>query len=289
MLFGGSNGSYLVDTWELPSYAAPVADAGPSRTINVGTLVRLDGSGSGADAGLTLTKYVWTRAGGNGPTISIASSNTPTATFTPTTFGTYAFALSVTDSREVTSTATVVIAVDAVPTVSADAGTSVALTASATDVDGDPLTYLWSRAGGTGPSVALTSATSSIASFSSPVPGTYTFAVTVSDGRAGVCSSTVTLTLTNNPPTVALSPRLVGTASGAVTLSLTAAASDSDGDSLTYEWSSPSTPPAIISSPGQAQPSVMLPSASASYIVSLTVSDGHGGAATARTTLTVRA
>ena len=50
VLFGGRPDSGLFsDTWELRSFALPLADAGTGRTVNVGTLVALDGSGSGVD------------------------------------------------------------------------------------------------------------------------------------------------------------------------------------------------------------------------------------------------
>lgn len=75
------------------------------------------------------------------------------------------------------------------------AGTPVTLDGTAsTDRDGDPLTFSWAvQSRPTGSSASPAASGSGLATFTPDVPGTYTLALTVSDGRGA--SSTGTLTI----------------------------------------------------------------------------------------------
>jgi methionine-rich copper-binding protein CopC len=95
---------------------------------------------------------------------------------------------------------------------------------------------------------------------------------------------TVQGTNTNTPPTVgSIAPQT--TAEGSPT-SFTAAASDVDGNSLTYAWSIDN--PLLCALNNANQPTVTITcSDNGLFQVGLAVDDGHGGQATTSTTLTV--
>jgi len=75
----------------------PVANAGPDQTVQVSTLVSLDGTSSYDNDGDTLS-YKWTQI--NGPEIvNLSDSNISKPTFTPTKVGVYEFELIVNDGE----------------------------------------------------------------------------------------------------------------------------------------------------------------------------------------------
>jgi len=75
----------------------PIANAGPDQTVQVGTLVSLDGTSSYDNDGDTLS-YKWTQI--NGPEIvNLSDSNISKPTFTPTKVGVYEFELIVNDGE----------------------------------------------------------------------------------------------------------------------------------------------------------------------------------------------
>ena len=193
------------------------------------------------------------------------------------TFGTRTFSIVITTSIgktftgwktvEVTSGSTRIIEIDLVvndpPKVTLKAsngapviGQAVALTATATDADGDPMTYSWSKSGG-----AL-SASGLSGKWHSPDSGSYKVTFTASDGRGGVGTATVGIavqaSVTNAPPVIgsfASTPALpaIRTAvdmtmqipAGTITYDtvvLDCAATDADGDPLTYSISGTELP-----------------------------------------------
>ena len=97
----------------------PVADAGPDRHVETGTLVALDGSASTVGPGL-VPSYQWWQSGG--PWAVLGDPRTAAPTFTAHTAGTYVFALSV-DDGTVTSAPDRVAVVAEDPVVDPDAGT----------------------------------------------------------------------------------------------------------------------------------------------------------------------
>jgi hypothetical protein len=82
----------------------PVANAGPNQTVQVRTLVTLDGSGSSDPTGLLPLTYVWSFV--SEPAASGATLSNPTIvnpTFTPDAVGDYVIRLVVTDAAGLTS------------------------------------------------------------------------------------------------------------------------------------------------------------------------------------------
>ncbi|MDE2661717.1 MAG: tandem-95 repeat protein, partial [Gemmatimonadota bacterium] len=115
-------------------------------------------------------------------------------------------------------------------------GGKVRLEATATDPDGDQLTYAWSA-----PAGSFSGANGAVARWTAPAePGSVRIRVEVSDGRGGSASAAVTVDVFNSPPAFGRpvhefelpenedgreSPFVVGRV----------AAEDPDGDALTYE------------------------------------------------------
>jgi hypothetical protein len=90
---------------------APIANAGPSQTVNQGSAVTLNGAESFAQNGATIVSYQWIQT--SGTPVSLNGANTATPTFTaPTSTTSLTFSLTVTDSTgAVSSPSTVTIAV----------------------------------------------------------------------------------------------------------------------------------------------------------------------------------
>jgi hypothetical protein len=191
----------------------PVAVAGPDQTIQAtsqnATSVQLNGSKSSDPDNDTLT-FVWTDQSSNivGTTAVVQLNLTP---------GTYTFTLTVTDTGNLSSSATTHVTITAPvnhpPVANAGSsqtlgctgqnGTVVTLNGSgSSDPDGDPLTYVWKDAAGNvvGTSAIVQRTLSS---------GTYTFTLTVTD-TGGLSSSAATqITIQDTTPpslSVSLSP-----------------------------------------------------------------------------------
>ena len=81
-----------------PTNHPPVADAGLDRSVQVGTLVTLDGRGSSDPDGDVLT-YWWNENTSNPARVTLSDERTQMATFTPRVAGTYVFALVVDDGK----------------------------------------------------------------------------------------------------------------------------------------------------------------------------------------------
>jgi len=165
----------------------------------------------------------------------------------------------------------------------------VTLNGSASDNEGDRLTYSWSLSKPGGSSASLSSTSAQAPTFTPDVVGTYTATLTVSDAYHSSVPKTATVTVTEDvtAPVVVIH---VGTGSNANTggnvktgqaVVLDAASSRDDAVSasvtLTYEWnmvSQPSGAAVTIQNSTQSQAS-FTPTVNGTYTVSLTVSDGH--------------
>ncbi|MGE3509278.1 MAG: PIG-L family deacetylase [Vicinamibacterales bacterium] len=162
---------------------------------------------------------------------------------------------------------------------------TVAVTAS--DADGDPLTYTWTAASGT-----LTGTGASL-TFMPPSVATQTVVrldVQVSDGRGGQATGFVNVTVNpvvaNNPPAISSGPTATpATILDSATSTLSVIATDPNGDALTYTWtvtggslsgtgsSVTFTPPAVITQ--------------SVYRADVQISDGRGGVTTGSVNITV--
>ena len=188
----------------------PVANAGPDRAVASGAAVELDGFGSNDPDGDTLS-YLWSQT--SGQSVALSNATAPSPTFTaPAGPAALVFRLNVTDTGSLSSSDTVTVNVAAPanrpPTVDAGDGQSVqegntaTLTGTASDPDGDPLTYRWTHDSAL--TITLENATALSTTFTAPGVDSdtaITFTLTAEDGRGASSSDTVSVTiLAGSPP-----------------------------------------------------------------------------------------
>jgi len=128
-----------------------------------------------------------------------------------------------------------------ISSVQVEPGQSIQLHVYASDADGDVLTYHWTSAKGTfsDPGAAETSWLSPA---DAEAGSRHTLSLTVSDGRDSVTASLYANIIEppNTPPIIESMTLSRPDVTPGGTLKLQSIASDADGDSLSYHWSSPS-------------------------------------------------
>jgi len=142
------------------------------------------------------------------------------------------------------------------------------VTCTASDPDGDELSYNWLASGGEingeGTTVTWTAPDSA---------GSYNVTVTVTDGRGGEVTKQVTITArANSPPTINSLVADADWTTPSGSLQVTCNALDPDGDELSYEWS---TTGGDISGAGAAV-NWTAPEEFGTYNITVVVTDGHG-------------
>lgn len=162
------------------------------------------------------------------------------------------------------------------PTVSAGADQTItlpataSLTGSATDAQGQALTYQWSSSPAAGVTFASATSASTTATFSTA--GTYTLTLTANDGSlSGTDALTVTVAAgTNTAPTVSAGADQTVTLPATATLS--GSATDAEGNSLTYAWTS--EPTGVTFADAAAASTTATFPAAGTYTLTLTANDG---------------
>lgn len=172
--------------------------------------------------------------------------------------------------------------VTATPT-SLDEGASTTLSVTASDPDGDALTYSWAQlpaspAGTFGNAAGVTSTWK--APFLSSNT-TFSLQVTVSDDKGGSAQATVDVTVTNvpalnNEPSVTAITVSSTSVIAGETLNLSIGATDADGDPLTYTWTTSAASPGTFTNATASAAQWRSPdiSADTAYTLEITVSDG---------------
>ena len=275
---------------DVPANNPPTVDAGQDQTVDEGDAVTLSGTASDPE-GDHLT-YLWSHDSALPITVSNATSQLTTFTAPAVNSDvTVTFVLSVSDGTNTDVTDQVTITIQDVPinnppTVDAgqdqtvDEGDAVTLSGTASDPEGDHLTYLWSHDSAL--SITVSNATSQLTTFTAPAvdsDATVTFVLSVSDGTNTDVTDHVTVTIqdvpANNPPTVdAGQDRAVNEGD---TLTLNGTASDADGDALTYLWSHDSDLEIILDNPSSVSVSFTVPqvTSNATITFTMTVTDKH--------------
>lgn len=219
---------------------APVA-ADQAVSTNEDTALAITLSATDADGDTLVYSKLSDPVGGT------LSGTVPNLTYTPFAdfYGSDSFTFNASDGQDDSNVATVTITVNAVndapvlgsaPWADADPatlpGTNVNVAAS--DIDGDALTYSWSKVSGPG-TVSFSpngNSLSDIASATFSVAGSYVLRVTVSDGSANTSGDLALEVVAPNTAPVASDSSVSTPADTAVAITL--AASDADGDILTY-------------------------------------------------------
>jgi predicted phosphodiesterase len=231
----------------------PVANAGPDKIVEEGTMdVSLDGSGS-SDSDGTITSYLWTQT--EGPTVVLSSTNTAAVSFDAPIVSNdtlLKFNLTVTDNGGATNSDSVVVTVkDTNQPPVANAGsdqlvnesTIVTLDGSASnDPDGNlPLSYIWKQTAGAH-NVTLIGANTANATFTAPNVSSsgdiLTFSLNVTDAKGLATSSldSVSVTVNDNPqinsPPQTLDQTVSTNKNTPIKIALTG--TDPDGDTLSF-------------------------------------------------------
>jgi hypothetical protein len=156
---------------------------------------------------------------------------------------------------------------------------SIELVCTASDPDGDELSYIWSASAGEVDGVGDTVTWVAPAS-----EGSYGVSVLVTDGHGGQGTDSVTIAVrTNNPPIIASLTADAGWTMPSGNLQVTCSASDPDEDELTYDWSASG---GDISGTG-ASVAWGAPQMTGTYDLTVVVTDGYGGSATKMLSLSV--
>lgn len=164
---------------------------------------------------------------------------------------------------------------------------STRITSVAIDSDGDVLSYSWSASGG-----RIEGEGSEVVWVAPEVPATYSVAVTVSDGKGGQASQSLKLTAfvkPNNPPQITgmtvdgAPPRDVNSSRAYITHLIKCVTEDPDGDTLQYTWTCTG---GKLTGEGS-EVGWTAPGISDEYTVTVVVSDGRGGTASAQVRFSV--
>lgn len=184
----------------------PTATAGTDQTLRPGATVNLDGSGSFDDNTETnLLQYAWSLVSvpADSAVTGMSGANTTTPSFVPDVPGNYVVQLVVTDQDGLSSQPSRVTIGQNLPP-AADAGPdqlvmvneSVTLSGSATDLDGDTVTYSWHITSAPIGSIAQPAPPNTADSIFTPDrPGLYVVTLTPSDFLGAGTSADATITV----------------------------------------------------------------------------------------------
>ena len=278
------NGNTDTDTVEVRVQSIrPIANAGSDTRVKPGERVYLDGYSSGPGSGsVSSVSYEWVQTSGTAVELNGANSLAPWFE-APDINGALSFRLTVSNGI-LSDSDTVRITVDRNDPPRVDAGSGKTLRAGATgtlsgsasDPDGDRLTYLWDGSG-----LVIHDKGSLRTTFTAPmVDETTTFNVTLTAGDGtNSTSDTVKITVKRNvEPSASIAGGQQHVPSGQRVTLDGSGSSDPDGDRLTYSWTyerGDADPAISISNSKSSRASFTAPSGTHySLILLLTVSDG---------------
>ncbi len=267
----------------------PTAEAGPNQQIGFpGVTANFDGTASHAPSGLPLS-YTWEIATApSGSVAALTGPSTATPSLTPDKKGVYVITLVVFDGYDYSPADALTLTVGDMPVANAGADQSLGFPGKTASLDGsasyDPngtmiISWSWTiTSAPAGSSAIITNPGLVNPTFSPDLVGVYVISLIVSDGAFFSSADTITITVTNHPPTAeAGSDQSIIFGYGAAANLDGSASSDPDGASLTYAWtviSAPSGSLAAITNPANVNAS-FIPDIQGVYVISLVVSDGY--------------
>jgi hypothetical protein len=269
----------------------PIADAGPTQTVDEGVRVTLNGSNS-SDPDDGIASYLWEQTGGT--SVNLSNTNAVRPTFNSPNVGTsgesLTFQLTVTDNGNLQSSDSVIVNVTWInepPTANSGSdqtvneGVTVTLDASnSMDLDDGIASYQWTQLGNT-TRVTLSSNTAEQPTFTAPNVGltgeSLTFQLTVTDNGNLKTTDTciVNVTWINEPPFADSGPDQFVNPGDTVTLD-GSNSSDVDDGIASYLWKQTGGTSVNLSSTTAAQPTFTAPNLGASgdtLTFQLTVTD----------------
>jgi hypothetical protein len=227
----------------------PKPNTPPTLTVSPDTVIVLPRdsvilSAFANDTDGVISSYEWKKLSGAGGVIK--TPNSSSTVVDELTEGSYVFSIKVKDDDGDSAEASVNVRVDLppniLPTVIASKDTiivlpvsSVKLSSTGSDSDGVIVSYSWTKIAG--PSAQILNPTSDTTTVAGLTNGLYKFEVTVTDNRGGIAKDTVTIDvwLPNVLPTVELGEQKYVFLPNN-TLTIQAAATDSDGSIVSYTW-----------------------------------------------------
>jgi PKD repeat protein len=259
----------------------PVAVIHPAdATAMIGETTTLDGSGSMASPGQTLT-YQWTRL--SGPYVVLSGATSSVCSITLLGAGEVVMQLVVSDgtlsSLPVQATIHATEGMQTAPTAVAKSTATQSFVGLETDLDGSasvdpnglPLIYQWTQLSG-GP-VAIHGSETAHASFTPSTAGASSFQLTVFDWIFSTSAQTVITVQTDNVPVAVATGPVNGYVGDSLSLDGTQS-HDPAGAPLSFIWTQVSGPQSDLQNTGSATPSFS-PRANGTYVFQLQVSNGQ--------------
>ena len=264
----------------------PIADGGSDQTVNINTLVELDGSSSSDPDEHNPLSYQWTQTGGTNVTLSSDTIVDPTFT-SPSEATTLTFSLVVKDSLGMFSSAdeVTITVVNLAPISDAGPDQTVS-TSDLTTLDGSssydpednlPLTYYWEQTGG--PTVSLSDSTIVNPTFTATdEPSTLTFSLVVTNslGLPDLTPDEVVINVVNFAPIAYAGPDQFVDTKSLVTLDGNGSSDPDEDLPLGYFWTQISGPTVTLSSQAVVDPTFTAPDDPAELTFSLVVIDSAG-------------
>lgn len=266
-------GSKHIDTVNVEVNALPVANTGPDQTVTVTKPLTLNGINS-TDSDGTITNYIW-RSGNQ-----VLSTDMSFTTTSYLIIGVYELTLTTTDKHGVSTNDSVLVTViplaepiaNAGPDQTSDVGESVTFNGtSSTDSDGSITDYIWSEG-----SIELGSGANFSLSFSTP--GDHLLTLTVIDDDQLTASDDILVSVNVSPVANAGTNQTI-TTDESVTLDGSNSI-DSDGTITEYVWSESDNP--LSSDMAFTKTDFAI----GSHLITLTVRDNNGTAASSTVTIT---
>ncbi|MBI3409188.1 MAG: tandem-95 repeat protein [Planctomycetes bacterium] len=291
----GGTATATVNVTITPVNDAPVAVNDSTSTLE-DTAVTVTVLANDSDPDGDALSVIGVTQGAKGSVIINANN---TVTYLPNTNlnGADSFQYTISDGHGGTATATVSISItpvndpplavnDPVTTLE-DTAVTVAVLANDSDPDGNALSVIGVTQGTKG-SVVINADNTVTYSPNANVNGADSFQYTISDGRGGTASAAVTVTITpvNDPP-VAVNDPATTLENVSVTIAVLANDSDPDGDALSVTGVTQGTKGSVVIDADNTVTYSPNTNVSGADSFQYTISDGHGGTATAAVNVTI--